>query len=99
MKENNCCNYISLSDLKVGHSARIENIDKDISPVAFRRLEDIGIREGTVVFCDRKSIFGDPCAYRLIGSDTLIAVRRSDAEHIVIKESRSQKEGKYGIDT
>ena len=99
MKENNGCNYIPLSDLMVGHSAQIIKIDKYISPIAFHRLEDMGIRAGAFVYCERKSIFGDPGAYRLEGSYTLIAVRRSDADHILIKESRSQKDGRYGIDT
>ena len=47
-----------------------------------RRLLDIGMIPGTEIFCAGRSPFGDPSAYLVRGK--LIAIRKKDAERIVI---------------
>ena len=43
-----------------------------------RRLQDIGLIEGTVVECVGKSPLGDPCAYVIRGA--VIALRSEDPD-------------------
>lgn len=52
-----------------------------------RRFRDIGIIEGTKIYCILKSPFGDPSAYLIRGA--LIAIRSDDAQLIAIKNISS----------
>lgn len=47
-----------------------------------RRLQDLGIVEGTTIECLQKSPSGDPVAYKIRG--TIIALRSEDANKIII---------------
>lgn len=48
-----------------------------------RRLQDIGLVNGTKVTCLQKSPFGDPVAYLIRGA--VIAIRSEDSSNIVVK--------------
>jgi len=48
-----------------------------------RRLQDIGLINGTKVTCLQKSPFGDPVAYLIRGA--VIAIRTEDSSNIVVK--------------
>lgn len=71
-----------LSALKEGEWARIQTMDT-ARPLA-ERLGDIGLHAGVLLTCVRKSFLGDPVAYGIDGSDTVVAIRRQDAEGILV---------------
>lgn len=48
-----------------------------------RRLQDIGVIEGTKILCLQKSFSGDPTAYLIRGS--VIALRKEDSEKIIVE--------------
>ena len=48
-----------------------------------RRLQDIGLIEGTLIECVGKSPLGDPAAYLIRG--TVIALRSADAAQVEIE--------------
>lgn len=81
----------TLASLRPGESACVTRLD-DASPLS-ARLEDIGISEGTHILCERISLMGDPCAYRICGkgavSGTVVALRQNDAVHIEITKSQT----------
>lgn len=76
MKEKVC-----LSDLKRGQKAVISKLAayNDMR----RRLQDIGLIEGTVVECLGKSPLGDPTAYLIRGA--VIALRSEDAGRVLVQ--------------
>ena len=79
----------TLGSLSVGESGRVVAL-----PDGFikKRLEDVGLAEGTPVRCVGKNPCGDMRAYLIRGA--VIAIRRQDCEGI-----RIQKEGdRHGID-
>ena len=47
-----------------------------------RRLQDLGIVDGTAIECLQKGPKGDPIAYRIKG--TIIALRLEDANNIIV---------------
>ncbi|ARP50421.1 MULTISPECIES: FeoA family protein [Caproicibacterium] len=47
-----------------------------------RRLQDIGLIEGTQVSCVLQAPSGDPTAYAIRGA--VIALRRGDAAHVLL---------------
>ncbi len=72
---------LSLSDLKRGQRAVISKLAAydDMR----RRLQDIGLIEGTVVECLGKSPLGDPTAYLIRGA--VIALRSEDAGRVLVQ--------------
>lgn len=72
--------YKTLKDLKVGQSARVKELKSTGS--MRRRLQDIGLVEGTEVECLQKSPLGDPVAYFIRGA--VIALRSEDSRNIFI---------------
>lgn len=70
-----------LSDINTGEDAIISSLN--IHGNIRRRLQDIGLIEGTLVKCVLKSPFGDPCAYLIRGA--VIALRNDDTKNIQIK--------------
>ncbi|MEL7623737.1 MAG: FeoA family protein [Clostridiales bacterium] len=48
-----------------------------------RRLQDLGLVEGTLVRCLHQGPSGDPMAYDIRGA--VIALRKEDAQHILIE--------------
>lgn len=70
----------SLASLKEGQRARVKSLLSGGS--MRRRLQDIGLIEGTVVECVQKSPAGDPVAYRIRGA--LIALRSEDSANVLV---------------
>lgn len=73
-----------------------------------QRLQDLGLTEGTVLLCERRSLLGDPTAYRIIpggfdgtSSETgcVIALRRSDAGQILVDACPTASDGQKGRGT
>ena len=74
---NNMC---VLTNLAVGQSAKIGRLDSQGG--IRRRLQDIGLIEGTRVECVLKSPAADPIAYRVRGA--VIALRNEDSDRITV---------------
>lgn len=72
---------VSLNTLRVGESGQIIKLGN--ADGMRRRLQDIGLVEGTTVSCVQKSPWGDPAAYLIRGA--VIALRASDASHILVQ--------------
>ncbi len=70
-----------LSQLKEGHTGQVSHLT--LSGEMRRRLQDLGVIEGTPIRCLQKSAFGDPTAYLIRGA--AIALRQSDAQHILVR--------------
>ncbi|WP_123054373.1 FeoA family protein [Clostridium sp. JN-1] len=70
----------SLKDLKQGQTAKVKSILSTGS--IRRRLQDIGLIEGTEVECLQKSPAGDPVAYLIRGA--VIALRSEDSSNVLI---------------
>ena len=69
-----------LSELGVGEAAVVRELRA--SDGMRRRFLDIGVIEGTRIYCIGQSPFGDPRAYLIRGK--VIAVRARDAKSIVV---------------
>ena len=72
-------NY-TMNSLEEGRWGRV--IRLDTKGDMRRRLQDIGLVEGTMVKCLRKSPSGDPVAYLIRGA--VIALRRADSSEIYL---------------
>lgn len=72
----------SLDDLRPGEAGRVTGIAPSVQGPQRRRLLDLGVVEGTRIEAEFASAAGDPVAYRIRGA--LIALRRSEAEHVRI---------------
>jgi len=75
MKANN------LTSLREGESARVASLLN--TGRIKRRLQDLGLVEGTRVQCIQKSPFGDPVAYGIRGA--VIALRTEDAQGVLVR--------------
>lgn len=73
-------NIYTLSHLKPGESAKIEEICDNLS--FKRRLMDIGFIKGFYIECLQKSMLGDPVCYLI--NNTVVALRKKDASYITI---------------
>jgi len=73
-------NIKSLKDLKQGQKAKVKSILSTGS--IRRRLQDIGLIEGTDVECLQKSPAGDPVAYLIRGA--VIALRSEDSSNVLV---------------
>lgn len=71
---------LSLTQLKEGQTGKVKTLYTTGS--MRRRLQDLGIVEGTTIECLQKSPSGDPVAYKIRG--TIIALRSEDANKIII---------------
>lgn len=71
----------TLADLMIGETARVSII---LSCGAMRRrLQDLGIIEGTNIECLHKSPWGDPVAFLIRGA--AIALRCEDSRNILVE--------------
>lgn len=85
-----------LSDLEPGETGRIVSRSNDSA--IMERLGDLGIKQGSIVVCERVGFMGDPKAYRFRGrtqipdtaAGTVIAIRRHDAASIRIGSLASE---------
>lgn len=71
---------IPLNELKVGQQAIVSQLLSDTS--MRRRLQDIGLIEGTKVECIQKSPSGDPIAFLIRGA--VIALRTEDSSSVLV---------------
>ena len=74
---------IPLNELKVGQRGIVSQLLSDTS--MRRRLQDIGLIEGTKVECIQKSPSGDPIAFLIRGA--VIALRTEDSSSILMSLS------------
>jgi len=70
----------NLTCLQEGESAKVVSLLN--TGTIKRRLQDLGLVEGTQVQCIQKSPWGDPVAYGIRGA--VIAIRTEDAQGILI---------------
>lgn len=70
----------NLTQLHEGESARVIRLQNRGSMK--RRLQDLGLVEGTKVECIQKSPYGDPVAYGIRGA--VIALRTEDAQGVLV---------------
>lgn len=78
---------IPLTQLKRGDAAVItELVTHDDMR---RRLQDIGLIEGTVVECLLKSPLGDPAAFLIRGA--VIALRSEDSSQVLVKRRKQEQ--------
>lgn len=70
-----------LAQLPVGGTARVQTLLSTGS--MRRRLQDIGLIEGTLVRCLQKSPTGDPIAYEIRGA--VIALRSEDSSQVLVR--------------
>ncbi len=75
-------NLNCLSELKQGYSAVVAELTASGS--IRRRLQDIGVIEGTRIECVQKSPLGDPVAYLIRGA--VIALRAEDSSRVLIQQ-------------
>lgn len=69
-----------LTQLERGQKAKVISLTATGS--IRRRLQDIGLIEGTQVECLQKSPAGDPVAYRIRGA--VIALRAEDSAKVLV---------------
>lgn len=73
---------ISLNTLSVGEQAYVNKLGFGSNDR--RRMQDIGLIDGTRVECLGKAISGDPAAYLIRGA--VIALRSEDAAKIAVSK-------------
>lgn len=73
-----------LTALKPGQTARVHALDEGLQGFTRRRLLDLGLTPGVGITLELPNMFNDPIAYRVRG--TLVALRREQAEQILIEE-------------
>ena len=71
--------HLSLQDLRIGESLTVLYVDGEDAMT--RRLEDLGVVEGTRVSCLGASPLGDPRAYLIRGA--AIALREGDVRRVI----------------
>lgn len=73
-------NEIRLNDLKIGQKARVEKLNS--KGALRRRIMDMGITPGAVVFMRKTAPFGDPLEINIRGYE--LSLRKADAEQIIV---------------
>lgn len=73
---------MSLNCLKEGQRGRIKKLN--MAAGLRRRLQNLGLIEGTCICCLRKSPAGDPVIYRARG--IMLALRNADSSQILVEE-------------
>lgn len=71
-----------LTNLELGKQGKIISISSSCR--IKRRLQDLGMIEGTIVECVAKSPSGNPIAYQIRGA--VIALRKEDTEYIIFSQ-------------
>ncbi len=79
------CETYPLTTLEIGEKGNVFKINSDGS--IRRRLQEIGLIEGTKVECVIKSPACDPIAYEIRGS--VIALRNKESDKIIITKELS----------
>lgn len=73
-------NICLLTDIKIGQTAVVESLCAKSG--IRRRLQDIGLIEGTKIKCILKSPFNDPAAFIIRGA--VIALRSEDSDTVIV---------------
>lgn len=73
----------SLSELRAGQKAVVTELN--LFNHMRRRLQDIGLIEGTLVTCVGKSPLGDPTAFLIRGA--VIALRSDETSKVIVRMS------------
>jgi len=68
-------------------TAEIVALDDALQGFTRRRLLDLGLTPGAVVYPELQNVFADPRAYRVRG--TLVALRRDQSDRIWVRPHRS----------
>jgi len=76
---------MTMNQMKTGDFATVQRLD--VRGGARRRLQDLGLIEGTYIECLQKSPLGDPVAYLIRGA--VIAIRSDESSRILISEKTS----------
>jgi DtxR family Mn-dependent transcriptional regulator len=82
----------TLADLKSGDKGTVKMLSKKCRGQQRRRLMDLGILPGTEISVDMISPTGDPTAYNV--RDTVIALRKQQAEKVFIHKFSDDKKSK-----
>ncbi len=80
-----------LTSLDPGTSAKVHGLDDTLQGYTRRRLLDLGLTPGADISAEYRSFLGDPVAFRVRGA--LIALRRDQAEHVLISTNGSGEGG------
>lgn len=72
---------MKLNEIAEGSSCVVKSIS--LKGAIRRRLQDLGLIEGTNIYCVLKSPKGNPIAYCIRGA--IIALRNSDTEKITVE--------------
>ncbi|MCL2018430.1 MAG: ferrous iron transport protein A [Oscillospiraceae bacterium] len=75
---------MTMNQMKIGGEATI--LQLGVRGGIRRRLQDLGLIEGTHVKCLQKSPLGDPSAFLIRGA--VIAIRSDDTSLIIVKEKQ-----------
>jgi len=70
-----------LDAINIGDCAKVMRLENSGS--IRRRLQDIGVVEGTEIECVLKAPSGDPVAYLIKGA--IIAIRNDDSKKIIVR--------------
>jgi DtxR family Mn-dependent transcriptional regulator len=79
----------TLTALRPGQRATVRALADSLQGFTRRRLLDLGLTPGVAVAAELQSLFNDPVAYRVRG--TLIALRREQAEQVLIDSSEKRQ--------
>jgi len=74
---------LNLAALDIGEKARISALDSEAIPPKFLEM---GLLPGNVVEVRQKAPFSGPISLHVHGSNALVAIRRSEAEHILVEQ-------------
>ncbi len=85
-KDTSTSDVCRLSDLCTGEAAKVLYIDNSEMQQALQeRLADYGIRSGEILTCAYAGIWGDPTAYIAESNQTVVAIRRREAQTIWVQ--------------
>jgi len=73
----------TLARLEIGERARISALDAEAIPSKFLEM---GLLPGNVVEVRQKAPFNGPISLHVHGANALVAIRRSEAEHILVEQ-------------
>lgn len=93
MQINQDHSLAGLPALKRGERATVQALA--VTGSMRRRLQDLGLVEGTQVECLGASPFGTPCAYLVRGA--VIALRRQDAAGVLTGPAESARPAPAGL--
>lgn len=79
----NLVKELSLKELNIGEVAEIIGFKNDDIPV---KLYEMGFTPGTELLLKNKAPFGGPICISIVSNKSVLALRRSEAEQILINK-------------